>query len=213
MWSASQSRRIGMTEGLKPGWRRWRFEQMATKVNERVDDPSGVKGSDPNGANLRTDFLRISNLWQSYVAKPRDCRALREMSRAEAAPRAVSRSSFLPRKYLIGLNKRLKLAPFGSDPFIRASAPTAFSGQSISSASRTPTTPSPTRPASVALPIWTRSPATGRASPSRSTSRDRKPTPASPPTSAACARSGTTGSRTAAPFGSRWMRWSKPWTV
>jgi type I restriction enzyme, S subunit len=29
-----------MTEGLKPGWRRWRFEQMATNVNERVDDPS-----------------------------------------------------------------------------------------------------------------------------------------------------------------------------
>jgi hypothetical protein len=29
-----------VSEGLKPGWRRWRFEQMATNVNERVDDPS-----------------------------------------------------------------------------------------------------------------------------------------------------------------------------
>ena len=27
-------------EGLKPGWRRWRFEQMATNLNVRVDDPS-----------------------------------------------------------------------------------------------------------------------------------------------------------------------------
>ncbi|WP_295408633.1 restriction endonuclease subunit S [uncultured Thiocystis sp.] len=34
-----------MSEELKPGWRRWRFEQMAQSVNERVDDPSqaGVK--------------------------------------------------------------------------------------------------------------------------------------------------------------------------
>jgi type I restriction enzyme S subunit len=29
-----------VTEGLKPGWRRWRFEQMAQNVNERIDDPS-----------------------------------------------------------------------------------------------------------------------------------------------------------------------------
>ena len=29
-----------MAEGLKPGWRCWRFDQMATNVNERVDDPS-----------------------------------------------------------------------------------------------------------------------------------------------------------------------------
>lgn len=29
-----------MTDGLKPGWRRWRFEQMATNVNVRVDDPA-----------------------------------------------------------------------------------------------------------------------------------------------------------------------------
>jgi len=32
-------------------------------------------------------------------------------------PGAACRSSFLPRKYLIGMDKRLKLAPFGSDPF------------------------------------------------------------------------------------------------
>jgi len=33
-----------MTE-LKTGWRRWRFEQMAQSVNDRVDDPrqSGVE--------------------------------------------------------------------------------------------------------------------------------------------------------------------------
>lgn len=29
-----------MSEGLKPGWQRWRFEQMAQSINERVDDPS-----------------------------------------------------------------------------------------------------------------------------------------------------------------------------
>jgi type I restriction enzyme S subunit len=29
-----------MAEALKPGWRRWRFDQMATNVNVRVDDPS-----------------------------------------------------------------------------------------------------------------------------------------------------------------------------
>jgi len=28
-----------MTEGSKAGWRRWRFEQMALSVNDRVDDP------------------------------------------------------------------------------------------------------------------------------------------------------------------------------
>lgn len=29
-----------MSDGLKPGWRRWRFEQMAQNVNKRIDDPS-----------------------------------------------------------------------------------------------------------------------------------------------------------------------------
>jgi type I restriction enzyme, S subunit len=29
-----------MTDGLKPGWRRWRFEQMAANVNVRIDDPA-----------------------------------------------------------------------------------------------------------------------------------------------------------------------------
>ncbi|WPL19599.1 EcoKI restriction-modification system protein HsdS [Thiorhodovibrio winogradskyi] len=29
-----------MSDGVKPGWRRWRFEQMAANVNERIDDPS-----------------------------------------------------------------------------------------------------------------------------------------------------------------------------
>lgn len=28
-----------MSEGLKPGWQHWRFDQMATNVNVRVDDP------------------------------------------------------------------------------------------------------------------------------------------------------------------------------
>lgn len=29
-----------MSDGLKPGWRRWRFEQMVTSINQRVDDPA-----------------------------------------------------------------------------------------------------------------------------------------------------------------------------
>jgi restriction endonuclease S subunit len=29
-----------MSEGLKKGWRTWRFDQMATIVNDRIDDPS-----------------------------------------------------------------------------------------------------------------------------------------------------------------------------
>jgi type I restriction enzyme, S subunit len=28
-----------MSDGLKPGWRLWRFDQIATNVNVRVDDP------------------------------------------------------------------------------------------------------------------------------------------------------------------------------
>jgi hypothetical protein len=88
------------------------------RATDQSSQSAGVKGSDPNGANLRADALRISNLWPSCVAKPRDCRTLRERNRAETAPGAACRSSFLPRKYLIGMDKRLKLAPFGSDPFI-----------------------------------------------------------------------------------------------
>lgn len=29
-----------MVEKLKPGWKVWRFDQMATNVNVRIDNPS-----------------------------------------------------------------------------------------------------------------------------------------------------------------------------
>jgi hypothetical protein len=54
----------------------------------------------------------------SLRRETRDCSTLRERYRAGAARRAARRSSFLPHKYLIGMDKRLKLARFGSDPFI-----------------------------------------------------------------------------------------------
>ncbi len=93
-----------------------------------------------------------------------------------------------------------------------ASAPTASSSPSISAASPPPTTPLPTSLASAASPTWNASPPTGTASRSHSTSSVRERRPASRRISARCARSGTTGSKTAASFGSGWMRWSTPWT-
>lgn len=46
---------------LKPGWRKWRFDQIATNVNERIDNPSesdfeyyvGLEHIDPNSLKLR----------------------------------------------------------------------------------------------------------------------------------------------------------------
>lgn len=51
-----------MTEvTLKPGWRKWRFDQIATNVNERIDNPSesdfeyyvGLEHIDPDSLKLR----------------------------------------------------------------------------------------------------------------------------------------------------------------
>ncbi len=51
-----------MTEAsLKPGWRKWRFDQIATNVNERIDNPSesdfeyyvGLEHIDPDSLKLR----------------------------------------------------------------------------------------------------------------------------------------------------------------
>lgn len=49
------------SEALKPGWRKWRFDQIATNVNERIDNPSesdfeyyvGLEHIDPNSLKLR----------------------------------------------------------------------------------------------------------------------------------------------------------------
>lgn len=46
---------------LKPGWRKWRFDQIATSVNERIDNPSesdfeyyvGLEHIDPDSLKLR----------------------------------------------------------------------------------------------------------------------------------------------------------------
>ena len=51
-----------MTEAsLKPGWRKWRFDQIATCANERIDNPSesdfeyyvGLEHIDPDSLKLR----------------------------------------------------------------------------------------------------------------------------------------------------------------
>lgn len=51
-----------MTNGsLKPGWKTWRFEQMATNVNVRIDNPSesgmehyvGLEHLDPESLRIR----------------------------------------------------------------------------------------------------------------------------------------------------------------
>jgi hypothetical protein len=94
------------------------------KTRRNAKCRNAIKGSDPNSANLRANLLKISSLWLSCIAKPRGCSTLRERYRAGTARRAARRSSFLPRKDLIGMDKRLKLAPFGSDPFMPRGFPT-----------------------------------------------------------------------------------------
>lgn len=51
-----------MTEAsLKPGWRKWRFDQIATSINDRIDNPSesdfeyyvGLEHIDPDSLKLR----------------------------------------------------------------------------------------------------------------------------------------------------------------
>jgi len=50
-----------MSEGLKKGWRVWRFDQIATMVNDRVDDPAeanvdyyvGLEHLDPESLTIR----------------------------------------------------------------------------------------------------------------------------------------------------------------
>jgi len=48
------------TDGLKPGWNVWRFEQMATNVNARIDNPSESGMKHYVGLeHLDTDSLKI----------------------------------------------------------------------------------------------------------------------------------------------------------
>lgn len=50
-----------MNKGLKPGWKVWRFEQMATNVNVRIDNPAesgmehyvGLEHLDPDSLRIR----------------------------------------------------------------------------------------------------------------------------------------------------------------
>jgi len=52
---------MGQEEQLKPGWKVWRFDQMAVNVNERIDDPSqadvdyyiGLEHLDPDSLKIR----------------------------------------------------------------------------------------------------------------------------------------------------------------
>jgi hypothetical protein len=78
-------------------------------------DRAPAAGSDRNGANLRADF-KESVTYGHPASRNREIagRSGRGIGRERRQRRPAAQVS-LPRKYLIGMDKRLKLAPFGSD--------------------------------------------------------------------------------------------------